>query len=222
MLAVKVWTILIAPAFWGLLSLLLTVAAYAWYLFDTFKKGVRPHILTWIAFGGFTAVGWLVQVEKGAGPGGWAMGVTWMSCVLVAGVSAWKQRQENNRWWKFPRKDWIWIVFAVAVFGIYLKYPNHPTVAAISAAGADLLSYGPTINQGLRDPYRDSAGAFFLNSVKFIPTVIALLILHAFSLATALYPIAVLVMNAFVVWLLHNRRDLLESGRSPKIEMGYP
>jgi hypothetical protein len=69
MLAAKVRTILIEPAFWGLLSLLLTVAAYAWYLFDTFKKGVRPHILTWIAFGGFTAVGWLVQVKQGAGPG---------------------------------------------------------------------------------------------------------------------------------------------------------
>jgi hypothetical protein len=171
-------------------------------LYDTFKKGSRPHILTWLAFGGFTAVGWFVQVGKGAGSGGWAMGVTSGSCFIVSAASVWKQRQEKREWWIFPWRDWKWLVAAVVVFVIYLRLPTHPNVAAICATLADLASYGPTINQGLRDPRRDSIPAFALNSLKFIPTLVALFILRAFSVATALYPASVLVMNAFVVGLL--------------------
>lgn len=210
------------PTFWGFLSLLLTIAAYAWYFRDTFEKGSRPHILTWLAFGGFTAVGWLVQVKRGAGPGGWAMGISSACCFIISAASVWKQRQEKEQWWKFPWRDWKWLVVALAVFVIYLKLPNHSTLAAVCATAADLASYGPTINQGLRDPYRDCIPAFALNSLKFIPSLVALFILRDVSLATALYPAAVLAMNALVVWVLARGRWQRQSMREgPKLRPAY-
>jgi len=222
MIAEKVWTVLCDPTFWGYVSLLLTVAAYTCYLYDTFKRGARPNILTWGAFGVFTAVGWRVQVERGAGPGGWAMEVTWASCFIISAASIWKQHQEKKKWWRFPRGDLKWVVSAFLVFGIYLAIyvflRQYLAVAAIVATVADIVSYEPTIKQGVRNPYQDSVRAFALNCVKFIPTLVALLILRAFSLATAFYPIAILVMNAYVVWLLKHHRGLLENARSTRIE----
>jgi len=190
----------------GLLSLLCTIAAFAVYLHDTFKKGVRPHVMTWLAFGGFTTVGWLIQVQKGAGPGGWALGLTSAGCLIVSGASLGKQIQEHEKWWWFPRIDWIWLAISVAIFCLYLRFPNHPTVAAILTTLADLAAYGPTIDQGWRNPYRDCIPAFFLNSVKFIPVLLALLVLQVFSIATALYPASLFAMNLFVAWLLRHRR----------------
>lgn len=45
------------PEFLGAVSLVIAIAAYAVYLRDTFRKGVRPHVLTWLAFCIFTGVG---------------------------------------------------------------------------------------------------------------------------------------------------------------------
>jgi len=173
--------------------------------------------MTWLAFGGFTIVGWLVQIQKGAGPGGWALGVTWAGCFVISGASLWEQIQENQKWWGFPRKDWAWLAVSVAIFLFYLYFPNQPTVAAVLVTLADLAAYGPTIDQGWRDPHRDSIPAFVLNSVKFVP---ALLALHAYSVATILYPASLLIMNAFVAWLLHHRRDQFERAKTAEKDGG--
>jgi hypothetical protein len=195
------------PNVFGLLSLCLTVAAYTWYLYDTFRKGARPHVLTWLAFGGFTAVGWLVQVQESAGPGAWAMGVTWVSCFIVSGASAWKQHVEEIRWWRFRWQDWTWVSLAVVVFLVYFQtHGSSPATAAVCATLADLLSYCPTINQALKNPHRDSTAAYFLNAVKFIPSLASLYFVNAFTVATALYPAAVLTMNLFMVYLLTQGR----------------
>lgn len=209
------------PDFLAALSLVIAVAAYTVYLRDTFGKGVRPHILTWLTFGCFSAVGWLVQVEKGAGPGAWVLGLTSLSCFVIAGGSAWKQHGENPHWKRFSGKDWMWIGIAVVVFVLYRLFQNHLNRAAICATIADLAAYGPTLRQGWRDPYRDCLPAFFLNSVKFVPALIVLFLLHVFSIATALYPAAVLVMNLFVVWLLSHRRGEFEIGEGAKRAKGY-
>jgi hypothetical protein len=196
------------PTLLGLLSVLLTIAAFTWYLHDTIKRGVRPHAMTWLAFGGFTTVGWLVQVRRGAGPGGWALGLTLAGCFVVSATSLWEQVRENRQWWKFPIKDWVWFVISVGIFCFYLRHPNLPIVAAVLVTLADLAAYGPTIDQGWDNPHLDSIPAFILNSAKFVP---ALLALPVRSIETVLYPAALLVMNAIVAWLLYYRGKRLKS-----------
>lgn len=209
------------PEFLGAVSLVIAFAAYTVYVRDTLKKGVRPHILTWLAFCVFTGVGCVIQAKKGAGPGAWTLGITSASCLVIAGASAWKQRQENPDWKKFPREDWIWIVIAVAVFLVYLLFPSRPYVTAICATVADLAAYVPTLRQAWPDPYLECRMAYFLNSVKFVPTLWVLVLLGVVSISTALYPAAVLVMNLIMVALLTYRRSVIKIAEGARKEKGY-
>lgn len=210
------------PEILGGVSIVIAVTAYAVYLHDTFTKGVRPHILTWLAFGGFTAVGCHVQFKKGAGPGAWTLGVTALSCVVIAAASARKQSQENPKKWKdFSWKDWIWFLIAVVGAIIYHLVPNRLNWAAICATAADIAAYVPTLRQAWRDPDLECRKAYFLNSVKFIPTLWALRLLHVVSIPTALYPFAVLAMNMFMVVLLTYRRSVLKIAEGVRREKAH-
>ncbi|MCL5005133.1 MAG: hypothetical protein M1404_01255 [Acidobacteria bacterium] len=209
------------PEFLGAVSLVIAIAAYAVYLRDTFRKGVRPHVLTWLAFCVFTGVGFVVQIKKGAGPGAWTLGMTAASCLVIAAASAWKQRQEYSDWKKFPWEDWIWIGAAAIVFVLYKSFPDLPIVAAISATIADLLAYVPTIRQGWRNPYLECRTAYFLNSVKFVPTLWVLALLHVVSISTALYPAAVLVMNLIMVGLFTYRRSVVKIAEGARKDKAY-
>ena len=58
----------------GLLGVAITACAYAVMIWKTLTLQARPHPVAWYGFGALTAVGYLVQWQKGAGTGSWVMG----------------------------------------------------------------------------------------------------------------------------------------------------
>lgn len=185
---------------WGLLSILIGVAAYSIYLGQTAKKkGVQPHPLSWFLWGLVTGVAYLVQRERGAAAGSWVTGFTSCVCFLIGGFSFVKHT------WRFSMFDKISVWFGIGVLVFYI-FSRNLTHSAILATSVDVVGYLPTIKKAWTDPHKDSVTSFSLNSLKFVP---ALLALESYSIATWLYPATLVIVNGAVAALLLVRRRKL-------------
>jgi hypothetical protein len=184
----------------GALSVVIMTVAYAVYLWQTARsQDVRPHPFSWLLWGFVTAVVYLVQIGKGAGPGSWVVGLTAVFCFVIGIISFLKHK------WRFSWFDWLSLIAGLLVFGYYLLSKN-PIQSAILATATDVIGYGSTVRQGWTEPDKDSATSFALNSLKFVPSLFAL---QTYSVATWLYPATLVVMNGAVTILLLTRRRRL-------------
>jgi hypothetical protein len=202
----------------GMLGVLITLAAYVVMVLGIKYYGKRPNPVTWFGFGALTAVGYFVQWQKGAAAGSWVMGVTFIACFIVTGAS-WATGH-----WKLKDFDrWDWTAFAIGMLcGVFYivswKFSFGPLVAAVWATAGDLILYKPTFRSGRSNPNNEISAGYFLNSVKFIPTFLAMPIwanLHMdwssaeLVVDNCLYSAALVVMNGYVVYFLYRRRRVL-------------
>lgn len=186
----------------GASSVAIMLLAYAIYIWQTAREeGVRPHPFSWFLWGFVTGVAYLVQVSQGAGAGSWVVGLTSLICVLIGAFSFLKHQ------WYFSVFDWLSLAAGLAVFAFYLL-SRKPTESAVLATVTDVIGYASTIKQGWREPEKDSATSFALNSAKFVPSIFAL---NSYSVATCLYPATLVVMNAAVAAMLLLRRRKREA-----------
>jgi hypothetical protein len=199
----------IAPGFkdaMGGLAVVIMLVAYGVQLWKTYEGKSEPHPIAWFGFGFLTGVGYLVQLQKGAGAGSWVMGVTAVFCFLVGGMSQYKKRWRVS---DFDFWDWAALVAGVGLFALYLISKNlswGPFVSAVLATSADLVLYFPIFKKAWMLPWKENATAYALNSVKFVPSLFAM---SDYSVETCLYPSAMVVINAIVVFFLLIRRQQL-------------
>lgn len=200
----------------GALAVVIAIVAYAIYVWQTLRGGTRPHPLSWLIFGILTGTGYLVQVDQAAGPGSWVMGITTIVCFLLCLMSFWKGERT------FPWYEWAFLLAAAVVFGFYLwsRQPalvtaglsgpprgfmlrHGPAVSASLASAVNVLGFGPTVTKAWSRPHSDSVTTFVLNSIKFIPSFFAM---DSLSVATCVFPAALVVANAAVALIIAARR----------------
>ena len=189
--------------YFGGIAVLIMLTAYGVQLWQMYNGSSEPHPIAWLGFGFLTGVGYLIQVQKGAGAGAWVMGWTAGFCFLIGFLSMWKTR------WHFDRWDWTALVAGMGLFGIYLISKNlswGPFVSAVLATTADIVLYIPIFKNSWILPWKENATSYGLNSLKFVPSLFAM---GEYSVETCLYPIAMVVMNAIVVLYLLWRRSRL-------------
>lgn len=190
----------------GGLSLLILALAYIVYFWQTIRTGVKPHPFSWLLWGSVSGVAYLAQVSKGEGPGSWVVGSTAVACFAVGCVSLIKFS------WRFSFFDWLSLMSGLSVFAYWFAVRNG-TNSAVLATTIDLIGYCPTLTKGWTEPHRDSALAFLLNGLKFIPALAAL---ESWSLATALFPATLVFANSAVaVMLIERRRQLSRAEQRP-------
>jgi hypothetical protein len=200
----------------GALAVVIAIAAYAIYVWQTLRGDARPHPLSWLIFGILTGTGYLVQLDQAAGPGSWVMGVTTIVCLLLCLMSFAKGERV------FPWYEWAFLVAAAVVFGFYLwsrspallaatlaeparerMIANGATISALLASLVNVLGFGPTVTKAWSRPHSDSVTTFVLNSVKFIPSFFAM---DSLSVATCALPATLVVANAAVAAIIYARR----------------
>ena len=190
--------------FMGYLSVVITVGGYLLYIASMYKneqghaRQVKPHPLSWVMFGFLTLTGWLVQEAGGGKAGSWCLGVTGVFCFVIAGVSYIKYRRE----WRFSLDEWASVAGGILLFAFYLV-TNDAVLSATLAIGADLVFYWPTVKKGWLYPHTDNPVNFVFNSVKCIPSLLAL---STVSYITSGYLWMLLVMNGLVAIMLWLRR----------------
>ncbi len=185
-----------AKASLGILSVVITLIAYARYIKKTAQGKIRPHPLSWFLWGMVTFVAYLVQKSHGAGPGSWVVLYTWVFCFLISIGSYWKYK------WYFEKSE-LWFLGAGLGAVIYYYTVRDPLWSAVLATTADVVGYYSTIKRGLVEPYSDDDIAFLLNGVKFF---VALPALESYSAATWLYPTVIGIMNLAVFGMLRVQR----------------
>lgn len=190
----------------GGIAVVIMFVAYAWQLWKTWKGASKPHPIAWIGFGLLTGIGYLVQCQEGAGAGSWVMGLTAIFCFLIAGMSQYRVKWQKS---DFDHWDWTALICGIGLFVLYLISKNlswGPTLSAIFATLADLVLYTPIFRKAWILPHDEFAPAYALNSLKFVPSIFAM---SAYSMATCLYPSAMIIANAVVVFYLLWRRKHL-------------
>lgn len=198
----------------GVLSVFIGTVAYVIYVQQTLrKKHVQPHPLSWFVFAFITGVATVIQWKKGAGPGAWVTAATAVSCIAIWLVALFKQRRQRTAPdLKDSSSAREWFCFALGLLAaLFFGVAKDATLAAILATIADLFGFQPTVAKGWALPNSDSATAFILNGVKFIPAYFAL---SSVSIATALFPVSLIFMNLAFALMLLGRRAFL-SGERP-------
>ena len=183
----------------GLLSVAMAIMACGVYVWQTMVSQIRPHPLSWFLFGILSATGTWVQRDQGARAGSWVLFAMTILCFVLAAVSV--ARGERH----FSRQEWTFLVAGSLVFFLYL-FTKEPTVAAVLTTVIDILGYGPTFARGWSQPRKDSVTSFAINGAKFVPSLLAM---EPRTLATCIYPVTLLVLNAAVSIMLVIRRRVV-------------
>ncbi len=185
----------------GALAAAMALVAYGIYVWQTLRGEARPHPLSWLIFGILTGTGYLVQLDQAAGPGSWVMGITTVVCLSLCPVSFWRGERV------FPWYEWAFLVAAAIVFAFYL-WSHEPAPSATLAAAVAVLGFGPTLTKAWARPHSDSVTAFTLNGLKFAPSLLAM---ATVSVATCVFPAALLIANLAVALIIHVRRRAVSS-----------
>jgi len=193
-------------AWLGGLAVAIMLWAYGVQLWKTWKGLSEPHPIAWCGFGFLTGVGYLVQAHEGAGAGSWVMGLTALFCFLVGGMSQYKKQWRMS---DFGGWDMASLVAGIGLFSLYLFCRNlswGPMTSAVLATSADVVLYIPIFKRTWSLPDKEYAPSYGLNSLKFIPSLFAM---GSYSIETCLYPIAMVITNAAVVFYLIWRKQSL-------------
>ena len=102
----------------GVLGVAVTTSAYYVMIWKTLAGEARPHPVAWYGFGAFTAIGFFVQWQKGAGAGSWVLGLTFVACFVVGAISQWKGRWHTRDFDGLGlgrASSWAWLRRALCV-----------------------------------------------------------------------------------------------------------
>ncbi len=183
----------------ALLGVLIGTCSYIIYIFSVFRRGVRPHAFSWLVWGTLMGIGFAVQYTERAGAGSWPMGLGAGACLLIFVLALIK----GNR--VFTPFDWGCLV--LALLGIILwVVTNNPVTAAALITVTDAIAFAPTFKKGFRLPREENLAPF---AVGIMTTVLSIVALSNYSLATWLYPASLAITNtAFISMILLRRARL--------------
>lgn len=182
--------------FIGYLSLALTIAAYAPYIYSTLKGHTKPHIFSWVLWGTLMLIASAGQHAGHAGPGAWATALSGIFSVIIA-LLALRQGDKD-----ITNKDIA--VFIIALMGIPLWYvTQNPLSAILLMTVIDALCYIPTLRKSFHKPKEEMALHYIISNTKLIVSIAAM---SVYSLTTVIYPAMIIVMNTALIALIFARR----------------
>lgn len=172
----------------GLIAVVLTIIGHFPYIVDTLKKKTTPHLFTWIIWAIVAILAFLGQWQKGGGAGSWTTGVTGLITIFIAILSL----KNGTKDITFSDK----IFFIAALLSIIPWYlTKDPTISIICLTLIDTLAFAPTIRKTIKNPNSETLFTYALNILRH---GLSLLALANYNVATYLYPLSLLIMNALM------------------------
>lgn len=183
----------------GITATAIAFVSYIPYFRDIFKGKTRPHAFSWLVFGIITIIGFAGQLTGGAGAGSWVTGFSGLVCFVIFYLAL--TRGEKN----ILFVDWLSLVgaFVAIIFWVLTK---GPLLSVVLITLISLLGFFPTIRKSYQKPNQETLSSYALSGFKFL---LGLFALNNFTVVTALYPIAIIIINwAFVGMLVVRRKQL--------------
>lgn len=184
----------------GLLSIALTLVAYAPFITQIRRGAKRPHVFSWVIWTISTAIVFLAQVAADGGPGAWPTGI---SALLTAYVSwlAWSRCRDIL----ITRADWFFLCAALGSVPLWYL-TGDPLWAVVILTTIDVLGFGPTVRKLYVLPYEESLWFYLLFGTR---SAVSLFALETLSLTTVLFPLAMVLSCIVVCSLLLWRRRVV-------------
>lgn len=173
--------------------------SYAVYLWQIYRRTIKPHLFTWIIWGTLMFIGFAAQYVENAGPGSWNMGVSAVITFVIAGA-AYFYGEKN-----ITRSDWIAFIVALSAIPAWIMTDN-PLWAVVIISGIDVVAFYPTFRKSWYRPGEEGAWSFFTGGAQFALSIFAL---ENMTFTTVLYPAVIAAMNMLLVTMLLCRRRAL-------------
>ncbi|GEM_PF-1476301 len=183
----------------GVLSLVVSIAGYVPYFSSIIAGRCKPHAFSWVTWTMATALIFLAQCSKDAGPGAWVTGLTALACFLISLFSLRNGEKE------ITRSDEV--IFGIGLAAIPLwAVTQDPLWSVLLMMGIISLGFYPTFRKSYDKPYEEHAFFYGTCVAKFF---FGFLAVQHYSLVTALSPLFGMLINAaFLAMLLWRRRHL--------------
>lgn len=175
------------------LAILLRLLSGANYLYATWKRRVQPNAVTWFFWGVAPLIAFVAQLQEGVGL------EAWMSLGLAVGpltICVVSIIRRDARW-KVTTFD-VGCGVSAALGLVLWQVTNDPLVAIWFAILADISGGIPTIVKTWRKPRSEKPFPYFLSAVSM---VITLMTITNWSVASAAFPIYILLMNILLFTL---------------------
>ena len=180
----------------GLLSGVVILFSQIIYIQYTWKKRIRPSLLTWIGWALLMGVSLFSQIRNE----GWQ----WSMCghfLSTFGCAAIALAGYLRQHYSLLKTDWMYLFFGMACLVLYLA-SKDPWLTTFFAIAADLILGIPTLRKAYLYPATERSPAWLLG---FICWSLALTICIGHSLLFALFPIYLFLFNGTMVWLTRGK-----------------
>lgn len=183
----------------GITATAIAFISYVPYFRDIFAGKTKPHAFSWLVWSSLTAIGFAGQAADNGGPGAWVTGATALLTFFIFAIALKKGER------RITFTDWLSLAGAgIAI--LFWAITKQPLLSVVLITLIDALGFFPTFRKSYSKPNEETLITYGLSGLKF---VIALFALDNFTIATALYPIYLVVANwAFIVMLTVRRKHL--------------
>ncbi len=180
----------------GILSLVPAVIAYYLYFKAMFANKIKPQAFSWLVWGLLAGNGFFAQIHAHGGIGTWATGLTSAASLTIFCFASYRGVTKATSF------DWTLLVLALTSL-VLLIFISNKNIALGLTMIALTAGFAMTMRKSYNRPSEESATAFLLNTIKFIPAIFAL---NYFSFLTLAYPLVAALGNASVASMLYLRR----------------
>jgi len=176
----------------GLVTVLLTIIALYPYIVDIFRNKTKPHVFSWLVWAIVTILAFVVQWQKGGGPGSWTTGVTGILTIFIAIISLNKGSRD------ITKLDVVIFIGALLAI-IPWMMTKDPTTSIVILTLIDILAFIPTIRKTAKDPQSETLISYILHAVRHSLSIVAL---ANYNLATYIFPTSLALMNIIVILVI--------------------
>lgn len=183
------------------LGTVLATAAYAPYIRDIVRHGVRPRLVSWVIWTLLLGLMTVVSVQERQLGSALATGISTVGCLVVVALG-WRYATRGVTHYELAT-----LVAAGAGIALWLTLDN-PLLVMVVAIAIDAIAYVPTLVHGWQNPEEESWLAFAVGVVGEGVILAAVLQQNA-TIVGYLYPLYAVVFGAVMVGLiaLANYRD---------------
>lgn len=191
----------------SLIAVGITLAAFYPYIRGILGGSVKPHVFSWVIWASTTLVVFFAQRQAQGGVGAWPIGISGSITALIA-LLAYIKRNDIS----ITSTDWGFFVAAMASLPLWYLTAD-PTWAVVVLTAVDILGFGPTLRKAYAHPHAESIPFFSLFAIRNVLVVSAL---ERYSMATALFPVAVsLACFALIGMIIFRRQQVPASAGHP-------
>lgn len=181
------------------MAIAVAVVSYIPYFRNIFAGKTKPHAFTWLVWGVLNGIAFAGQLQGKAGPGAWPVGFTALALLAIFILALKKGERDIQPF------DWYCLAAALLAL-IPWALTSSLLLSVVVITVIDAIGFLPTVCKSYYKPHQETAITFLLSVLKYF---LAILALQQYSVATMLFPLAMVLMNGlFVIMLVARRRQV--------------